>query len=121
MLEACWLTSISVVPFVILPIQFVLSHYFCKGQSEAVAQRCSVKNMFLKISQNSQENNCARVSFLITMQACNLLKKEALAQVFSCEFCEIFKHNFIYIKPLVTPSGQLTVEFSHPIRVISTS
>ena len=30
---------------------------------EAVAQRCSVKEVFLEISQNSQENNCARVSF----------------------------------------------------------
>ena len=30
---------------------------------EAVSQRCSIKRVFLKISQNSQENNCARVSF----------------------------------------------------------
>ena len=30
---------------------------------EAVVQRCSVKNVFLEISQNSQENTCARVSF----------------------------------------------------------
>ena len=26
--------------------------------------------------------------------ACNLIKKEALAQVFSCEFCEISKNTF---------------------------
>ena len=32
---------------------------------EAVAQRYSVKKLFLEISQNSQENTCARVSFLI--------------------------------------------------------
>ena len=31
----------------------------------AVAQTCSVKKVFLEISQNSQENTCARVSFLI--------------------------------------------------------
>ena len=31
--------------------------------TEAVAQRCSVKKVFLEISQNSQENTCARVSF----------------------------------------------------------
>ena len=30
---------------------------------EAVAQRCSAKELFLEISQNSQENACARVSF----------------------------------------------------------
>ena len=27
-------------------------------------------------------------------EACNFIKKETLAQVFSCEFCEIFKNNF---------------------------
>ena len=37
--------------------------------TEAVAQRCSIKKVFLKISQNSQENTCARVSFLIKLQA----------------------------------------------------
>ena len=28
------------------------------------------------------------------IQACNFIKKEILAQVFSCEFLEIFKNNF---------------------------
>ena len=36
---------------------------------EAVAQRCSVKKVFIEISQQSQENTCARVSFLIKLQA----------------------------------------------------
>ena len=36
---------------------------------EAVVQRCSVKKMFLEISQNSQKNTCARVSFLIKLQS----------------------------------------------------
>ena len=36
--------------------------------SEAVVRRCSVKKVFLEISQNSQENTCARVSFLIKLQ-----------------------------------------------------
>ena len=55
-------------------------------------RRCSVRKMFLEMSQNSQENTCARVSFLI--KACNFIKKEALAQVFSCKFCEILKNTF---------------------------
>ena len=42
---------------------FVMFH-----EEEAVVQRCSVKKMFLKISQNSQENICVRVSFLIKLQ-----------------------------------------------------
>ena len=55
--------------------------------SEAVARRCSVEKVFLEISQYSQENSCARVCFLIKLQAeaCNVIKKETLAQVFSCE------------------------------------
>ena len=36
---------------------------------EAVVRRCSVKNLFLEILQNSQENTCARVSFLTKLQA----------------------------------------------------
>ena len=36
---------------------------------EAVNQSCSVKKVFLEISQNSQENTCARVYFLIKLQA----------------------------------------------------
>ena len=38
-------------------------------QLEAVARSCSVKKVLLKISQNSQENTCARNSFLIKLQA----------------------------------------------------
>ena len=38
-------------------------------RSDAVAQRCSVKNVFLEILQNSQENTCTRVSFLIKLHA----------------------------------------------------
>ena len=39
---------------------------------EAVFQRCSVKKVFFKNSQNSQENTCARVSYLIKLQALGL-------------------------------------------------
>ena len=46
--------------------------------------RCSIKKVFLEISQNSQENICAR-------DLKKNLKKESLAQVFSCEFCKISK------------------------------
>ena len=33
-------------------------------------------------------------AFLEIPQACNFIKKETLAQVFSCEFCEISKNTF---------------------------
>ena len=59
---------------------------------KAVAQTCSIKSVFLEILQSSQENICARVSFLI---------KLALAQMFSCKFCEISKNTFSYRTTLV--------------------
>ena len=31
---------------------------------------------------------------LFSLQACNVIKKEAVAQVFSSQFCEIFKNTF---------------------------
>ena len=43
--------------------------YFSIQHSEAVVQMCSVKKVFLEIAQNSQENTCTRVSFLIKLQA----------------------------------------------------
>ena len=63
---------------------------------KAVAQRCSVKKVFLEISQNSQGNTSARVSFLITLHN--------LAQVFSCEFCETSNNTFPYRTPPVFAS-----------------
>ena len=62
--------------------------------------------MFLESSRNSQKITCARVSFLMKLQASacrvsflielliknNFIKREALAQVFSYSFCEISKN-----------------------------
>ena len=42
-----------------LNIHLIIKH--CNW-TEAVTWRCSVKNVFLKVSQNSQENTFARVS-----------------------------------------------------------
>ena len=43
------------------------SHINYTFLSEAVVQRCSVKKVFLEMSQNSEENTCARVSILILL------------------------------------------------------
>ena len=37
-------------------------------RTEAIVQKSAVKKVFLEISQNSQENTCARASFLIKLQ-----------------------------------------------------
>ena len=78
----------------------------CSGCSTRSShQRCSIKNVFLKISQISQENTCDRASFLIKLQAYNnLIKKESLTQVSSCEICEIFKKTF-FIEHLRTTAS----------------
>ena len=76
---------------------------FAMTDKEAVVLRCSVKKVLLEISQNSQENTCARDSFLINLHL-NFIEKESLAQVFSCEFCEISKNTFFYRTPLVAAS-----------------
>ena len=70
-------------------------------------RRRSVKRVLWEISQNSQENTYLRISALIKLQAqaWNFIKKETLAQVFSCEFCEISKNIFSYKTPLVAASG----------------
>ena len=73
---------------------------------EAVARRCSVKRVFLEILQKFTGKHCARVSFLIKLQAsaCNFIKKETLTQVFSCKFCKISKKTFGYRAPPVAAS-----------------
>ena len=43
-------------------------------------------------------------------QVCNLIKKEALAQVLSCEFCEIFKNTFFTEHLWTTASMTLKYE-----------
>ena len=39
----------------------------------------------------------------------NFIKIETLAQVFSCEFCEIFKNNFFYRLSLVAASAETPI------------
>ena len=71
-------------------------------------RKCSLeKKVFLEISQNSQENTCPRCLFfdkVAGLRPTTLLKKEALAQVFYFEFCEIIKNNFFTEHLLTTTS-----------------
>ena len=73
------------------------SNFDKQNHTEEVSWRCSVKTVFLEISQNSQENVCARFSYLnkvARLRPANFSKKETLAQVFSCELCKISKNTF---------------------------
>ena len=65
-----------------------------------------MENLFLKIKNFT----CARDSFLITLHAetCIFIKKGILAQVFSCEYYEIFMNNFFAEDLWTTASGCIT-------------
>ena len=69
-------------------------------------RRCSVKKGVLR--------NFAKFT---GKHLCNFLKKETLAQVFSCEFCEIFKNIFFTSGRLLLPGllwkYELNVKSSH--------
>ena len=59
-------------------------------------QRCSLKKVVFKISQYSQENTRAWVSFSIKLQAWSLQRYKKKRPWHRCfpEFCEIFKNTF---------------------------
>ena len=68
----------------------------------AVVPGCSVKNVFINILRNSHENTFVGVSFIMKLQepkVCNFIKKETSSQMFSCEFCEIFKNTIVFRTP----------------------
>ena len=79
----------------LIKIRFsVIKIMFCKYRTSRSKLLCKndvfkrVK-MFLKLSQNSQESICVGVSFWY-----NRLIKKTPTQVFSCEFCKIFKNTY---------------------------
>ena len=66
--------------------------------TEAVGLRRYVKNVFLEISQNPQKNTCARVSFLIKLQAWSLqlyLKKRLWHRCFPVNFAKFLTTPFL--------------------------
>ena len=78
---------------------------------EVVVRRCSAKKAFLKISQNWQENTCARVSFSVELQASTtLLKKKLWHRCFHVSFVKFVRTPFS-IEHLLWLFLQLTVLF----------
>ena len=71
--------------------------------SEAVARRCSVKKVFIKISQNSQERTCVRVSLPAT-----LLKKRLWHR-----FSPVNFGNFLRTPFLQSTLGRLILKYVH--------
>ena len=76
--------------------------------------RCSVKKLFLEISQNSQENTLKGT--LAQVFSCNFIKSVTLAQVFDSEIGERSKNTFSYrTPPVVTSDFRCTMKV-HPTR-----
>ena len=63
---------------------------FSRLLAEAVARSCSVKKVVLEISQNSQENKCTRVPFLIP-----LLKKRLWHRCSPVYFVKFLRTSFL--------------------------
>ena len=77
------------------------SIHFCK-ELEKVARRCYVKKDFLENFAKVTEIHLCQSPFFkrkLLLSLCNFIKKETLTQVFSCEFCEIFK-NICFVEHL---------------------
>ena len=77
---------------------------FSQETSETANKGVLCKKVFLEILQNSQKNTFERASFfnkVAGLSRATLFKKETLARVFSCEFCEISK-NIFFTEPLWT-------------------
>ena len=84
------------------------------NMSEAVARRCSVKKVFLEISQNSQKNTCARVSLLIKCrsQSATLLKKRLWHRCFYVNFAKFLRTSLITEHLRATASDMWNVSIS---------
>ena len=67
---------------------------------EAVVRWCFVRKVVLKTSETLQ---CQSL-FFNKVAGLRKAKKESLAQVFSCEFCEISKNILFYRTPPVAAS-----------------
>ena len=81
------------------------------SRSRAVVQRCSVKKVFLEISQNSQENTCARV----------FIKKRLWQRCFPLNFVKFLRILFFIEQLWWLLLEKFTSQYGSWISQISTS
>ena len=69
-------------------------------------RRCYLKKVFLKIFAKFTRKHRWQSLFFdeVAGGSCNFIKKETLSQVVSCEFCKIFKNNFLIERLRTTAS-----------------
>ena len=73
------------------------NHFVSCDMVRSSHRRCSVKKVLLKSSQNSEQNTCARVSFLIKLQAppAALLKRWLCYRCFPVNFEKCLRTRFL--------------------------
>ena len=91
------------------------------GHAEAVARSCFLKKWFLKISQNSEENTCARASFfnkVAGLRSATVLKKRPRCFQFILQ--RIFEQLF-YRTPPVAASVQIFITLVNSFSVLKSN
>ena len=86
-------------------ITFKSKQFVDINNTEAAARRCSVKKYLLKISQNSQQNTCARVIFKKSHRAGNFITRKIQHRCFPVNFAKIFQNSY-FEKHLRTAASQ---------------
>ena len=71
---------------IIINLMKLFQKFYLQRSSEAVVQRCSVKKLFLEISQNLQENTCASLFLNKVVRPVTLLKKRLWHRYFPVNF-----------------------------------
>ena len=76
-------------------------YFLLQKQPPEVFCKIGVLKNFAKFTG---KHPCQSFFFNKVADTCNFIKKEALVQVFACEFCEISKNTFLERTPLMTAS-----------------
>ena len=86
---------------------------FTEGRKEERSSRPDVfceKDVLRNFAKFTGKHLCQSLFFnKVAGGACNFIKKETLAQVFSCELCEISKYTSFYRTPLAAASAIWTL------------
>ena len=82
---------------------------FLKARSSRSEMFCGTFKNFAKFTR---KHLCRSLYFnKVVLQACYFIKKETLAQLFSCESCKIFKNSF-FIKKIFDSSFWISMRYS---------
>ena len=79
-------------------------------QKQSLEVLCK-KGVFKNFENFTGKQLCRGLFFnKVAGAACSFIKKETLAQAFSCKFCEIFKNTFFYRTPPAASGYYFTVD-----------